>query len=76
MCCPKCKGDTHLQVEMTCWAKLTEDGTDASGGDHEWTDASDCRCTAENCGWYGDVYDARAAADAIRAEQEAQDETA
>ncbi len=73
MCCPNCKRDDCLQIEMTCWADLSVEGTDLDTDVcHEWDQGSECRCRAEGCGWQGNVGDANEAADAVRSEQEAQ----
>lgn len=50
--CPRCGKDHRLQIELTCWADLSVDGTDVHG-DADWGEDSLCRCTA--CGHYGSV---------------------
>jgi len=63
MVCPECKAD-DFEVEIKVFARLHEDGTEIDGGDHEWSDESQCYCI--ECGWMGAVSAAKAA---YRAEQ-------
>lgn len=56
MACPACGRDDRLQVQVTTWAGLSADGTDADCCPHEWDKASACLCDA--CAWQGTVADA------------------
>ncbi len=55
--CPACHDDTGFTIDIVIetTARLSVDGTDDDGGDHEWTDESGLRC---DCGWSGKVKDA------------------
>jgi hypothetical protein len=49
MRCPKCGGDTRIDIAATVWVRLTPDGTDtdeATEGGHFWDDDSPARCDA------------------------------
>jgi hypothetical protein len=51
LACPNCGSDEHIEIEITCTALLTADGTDtsaASEGGHYWEKQSPCRCDACN----------------------------
>lgn len=56
MCCPHCKEDDGLsvQIKIVAMAKLSRFGTDFDGADHEWNDDSACEC---DCGFSGKVRD-------------------
>lgn len=42
--CPNCGGRTAFVVNVTTFADLSDDGTDANVRDHEWGDMSPMRC--------------------------------
>src|SRR3954468_21602835 len=47
MRCPKCSGETQIDIAATVWVRLTGDGTDAdeaADGGHFWDDDSRARC--------------------------------
>jgi hypothetical protein len=50
MLCPRCGRDDELFVTITVEAKLVAGLGTETEGDHEWDDASRCRCA---CGWAG-----------------------
>jgi DNA-directed RNA polymerase subunit RPC12/RpoP len=52
LACPNCGQANVLDVQITCMAHLTADGTDPHG-DHEWDDRAACRCT--RCGHRGTI---------------------
>lgn len=56
LACPECGDDSHLMLTVLASAMLSADGTEVYG-DHDWTDASPCECTA--CQWRGTVEAAR-----------------
>lgn len=47
--CPNCKNGDQLQVVVSAWAELTNEGTVIDSND-EWDSASLARCI---CGWGG-----------------------
>jgi len=57
--CPSCKKGTnlHIQAVIHTEVELYPDGTEDSGGDTEWEDDSQVRCS--HCGWHGTVVDLR-----------------
>lgn len=54
LACPACGQAEHLLINITTLARVTADGTEPEG-DHEWDDASYCRCP--ECGRGGTVAD-------------------
>lgn len=52
LCCPKCRQDDRLMVQITNTAKLHGDGTEAVGDD-EWSIDSPCGCT--DCNYWSTV---------------------
>jgi hypothetical protein len=52
LACPQCGNADKLEIAITCIAELTIDGTEPLG-DHDWDDASPCRCP--DCGHGGQV---------------------
>lgn len=54
--CPKCGGDSQLQISIATWIDLTAEGsTVAEDGPHEWHDLDPCRCLG--CAFAGRVMD-------------------
>jgi hypothetical protein len=54
--CPACAQADELVISITTLARLTPYGSETEG-DHEWDDASYCRCP--DCGHHGTVADFR-----------------
>lgn len=63
--CPRCGRDDCMEIAVTTFALLSEQGTDASG-DHDWDGDSTARCVA--CNWTGVV--AETSLEAIAAARE------
>lgn len=51
--CPKCKRGDHLAVGAHVTVRLTPDGSEDSGGAHEWDKDSEAMCNS--CNWFGRV---------------------
>ncbi|MGO9172226.1 MAG: hypothetical protein ACLP7P_09705 [Rhodomicrobium sp.] len=43
LACPKCGQDEALKIAITCFAYVSDEGSEELGN-HEWTDGSACIC--------------------------------
>jgi hypothetical protein len=43
LACPNCGQDEALKIAITCFAYVSDEGSEELG-DHEWTDDSGCIC--------------------------------
>ncbi len=61
MCCPKCKQDDRIMVQVHMMVQLMPTGTDLDDGDHEWDSESVAECQA--CGYRSRVWEFTQAAE-------------